>query len=66
MTGIGGRSSSDIFAVGAEGTQGVVLHYDGSSWSKVTGPFDFPLNDVWVAQTGEVFAVGTEGVVYCE
>ncbi len=66
LTGIGGRSSSDIFAVGGEGTGGVFLHYDGSSWSKVTGPFDFPLNDVWVAQTGEVFAVGPEGVVYCE
>ncbi len=66
LEGVGGSGPDDVWAVGSREDAGVVLTCDGSSWSEVDGPFDFPLSDVWVASNGAVFAAGDEGVVYCD
>ncbi len=52
-----GTSSSDVFTVDASG---VILHYDGSSWSLM--PYSDAsgawLNGVWGSSSSDVFAVG--------
>jgi hypothetical protein len=76
LQGVWGSSSADVWVVGTYVTDGpVLLYYDGGQWqdislggivwSEVDYEFPFPLNDVWVAPTGEVFTVGDEGAVYC-
>ena len=65
LRGVGGRSADDVYIVGANGDSGILLHGPVGGFTEVDGPFDFPLNDVWVASTGEVFAVGEGGVAYC-
>jgi hypothetical protein len=65
ISGIHGRSASDIWAVGTE-----VLHYDGSAWTLVsvgdafvgTGIINRRYHAVWVAPSGKVWIVGEEGV----
>ena len=32
---IWGSSGSDIFAVGQDGVDGIILHYDGTTWSNI-------------------------------
>lgn len=44
-----GRSSSDIFALGEDENSGVVLHYNGNTWSEVplnTGEYEYYIS-VW-------------------
>ena len=58
MQGIWGRSSSDVFVVGAAGS---ITHFDGTSWSTMTVPSGTPnLYGVWGSSTN-VFAVGGSG-----
>ncbi len=54
-----GSSSSDVFAVGEDG---VVLHYDGATWTE-SRPGDQTLLGVWGASPFEVFAVGNRGLI---
>ena len=55
---IWGKSSRDIFAVGAYGT---ILHYNGTSWTSMASGVTYTLKKV----TGKVniFAVGADGSV---
>lgn len=55
------RSASDVFAVG---DTGVVLHYDGTTWSPQTSGSLQSLNAVFgVSSTGPIFAVGDAGTI---
>jgi hypothetical protein len=67
LRAVHGRSADDVYAVGEEyaGGGGAVIRYDGAGFELLDGPFDFPLADVWAAPTGELFAVGSGGVVAC-
>ncbi|MCP4134110.1 MAG: hypothetical protein GY754_24270, partial [bacterium] len=60
-------SGSDVFAVGYVGTSlyestGVIMHYDGNSWSSMDLPDDKGrLMNVWGTSGSDVFAVGHWG-----
>jgi len=55
-----GTSSSDVFAVGSEGT---ILHYDGTQWSEMpSGTRDW-LTSVWGTSSGDVVVVGGTGTI---
>lgn len=60
LEGVWGNSSSDVFAVGTDGT---ILHYDGSSWSSMTSGTSKSLRDVWGSSGSDVFAVGVYGTI---
>ncbi|MDD5307963.1 MAG: hypothetical protein PHU25_11635 [Deltaproteobacteria bacterium] len=62
---LAGRSATEVYAVGASGDAGLGLRWDGTGWVRMNGPFDFSLNDVWVAPTGEIYVAGDGGVVRC-
>jgi hypothetical protein len=64
LLSVSGRSSSDIFAVGADKGQGpLVLHFDGKAWARLrTGT----TGDLWWLQAlpeGPVLMAGAGGVV---
>jgi hypothetical protein len=63
LRAISGSSSSDVWAVG---DSGVVLHYDGTAWSRVRiaglGRRRPDLTAVWMASAGHLW-VGGEGVI---
>ncbi len=62
LNGVWGRSSNDVFAVGLGGT---ILHYNGSSWSKLDGPASVAnLNAAWGAADGGLFLVGAGGAIF--
>jgi hypothetical protein len=61
---IWGSSSSSLYGVGNAGT---IVHYDGSSWTKLNSGTTLPINDIWGAQnpqTGqwEILAVASDDV----
>ena len=61
LNDVWGGAASDVFAVGAN--PGVV-HYDGSTWSAMSGPAaNDTLLGVWGASGSDVFAVGRRGRV---
>jgi hypothetical protein len=47
--------ATDVFAVGSAG---VILHYDGSTWSPMPSPTTDTLAAVWGSSGSDVFAVG--------
>ena len=61
LYGVWGSSSSDVFAVG---NFGIILHYDGSSWSGMADGISNSLHGVWGEFSSDVFAVG-DGDVSC-
>jgi len=65
LYGVHGAGPDDVWIVGGEQGSGIVLHFDGETWGEIDYPFPFELFDVWVAPTGEVFAVGSLGAIYC-
>lgn len=55
------NSANDIWGVGASGT---VVHYDGTSWTKVTGVGTTKdLIGVWASSPTDVWAVGAAGYI---
>ncbi len=74
--GVWGTAPHDVFAVGryAQGdiygdgghTQGggLVLHYDGSGWSRMDADIQVGLEDVWGTSPTDVFAVGGGGDIW--
>ena len=55
-----GSSPTDVFVVT---TNGVILHYDGASWSpQITGT-DRSLTSIWGSSSTDVFAVGENGII---
>jgi photosystem II stability/assembly factor-like uncharacterized protein len=64
ITGIWGSAKDDVWVVMQQPTYSV-WHGDKSGWTNETPAFaDAVLHDVWVASTGEVFAVGEGGTIY--
>jgi hypothetical protein len=62
LYGIGGRSATDVYAVGATG--GVIFHSAGDDvWISETTPTTKDLFGVWVASTGDAYAVGRGGTI---
>jgi len=55
-----GSSSSDVFAVGKDG---LILHYDGQSWEKMTSGTSQTLTAVWGSSSSDVFSVGASGTI---
>jgi hypothetical protein len=56
LYGVWGASSSNVFAVGSQGT---ILHYDGSTWSTMaSGTTSWELTAVWGASASDVYSVG--------
>ena len=53
IRGIWGSSASDVFAVGRS-----ILHYNGSTWSSMSGGTTKTLYGVWGSSGTDVFAVG--------
>ena len=55
-----GSSSSDVFAVG---TNGAIVHYNGSTWSPMSITTSHHLFGVWGSSASDVFAVGSGGTI---
>jgi uncharacterized repeat protein (TIGR01451 family) len=55
-----GTSGSDVFAVGSDGT---ILHYDGTTWSPMSSGTTKGLRGVWGSSGSDVFAVGSDGTI---
>jgi hypothetical protein len=53
-------SSSDVFAVGQNGT---IIHFDGAGWSLAASPTTASLNDVSYRAGFGTYAVGASGIV---
>jgi hypothetical protein len=55
-----GTNSSDIYFVG---TMGTIVHYNGSSWTKLQSGTTLPINDIWGAQNSsgqwEILAIAS-------
>jgi len=60
LRGVWGSSSSDVFAVGYDGT---IAHYNGSAWSSQTSSTTNDLRGVWGSSSSDVFAVGYDGTI---
>jgi uncharacterized repeat protein (TIGR01451 family) len=60
LHGVWGSNGQDVFAVGE---WGLILHYDGTSWTdQLTGSWPH-LHGVWGGGPGDVFAVGEGGSI---
>ena len=60
FTEMWGTSERDVFLVGSEG---MILHYDGSVWRQMEAMTRLSLGAVWGRNSGSVFAVGAVGRV---
>ena len=60
LYGVWGTSSTDVFAVGENGT---ILHYDGVVWGPMNSGVLVTLFGVWGSSSMDVFAVGQNGVI---
>lgn len=60
LESLDGLSHNDIYAVGEKG---LILHYDGSRWSRLDAPTDRPLSCVRCKSGDEVYACGNDGVL---
>ncbi len=56
----GAASSSDVFAVGINGT---IVHYNGSAWKSTDNVTTNYLYGVWGSSSSDVFAVGGSGTI---
>ncbi|MFC5185911.1 beta propeller repeat protein [Actinomadura harenae] len=54
----------DVWAVGAVDRDGLVLHFDGRTWTRVPSPAKGPLTGVSAAAPDDVWAVGHHGVLH--
>jgi len=59
-----GTSSSDVYAVGYNGS---VYHYDGSAWAREPLGTSLPLVDVWQSSPTDVHVAGGWGALgHCD
>jgi len=64
LNAVWGSSPRDVFAAGETGGgSGVVYHYDGAAWSKMTVPAVGALRALWGFSANDVHASGAGGVV---
>lgn len=64
FTGVAAAASNDVWAVGANGSGPMILHWDGTAWTTVTHPRAFPNSAVLLGVTtsrgGTAWGVGFE------
>jgi hypothetical protein len=60
LDGVWGSNGSDVFAVGSNGT---ILHYDGTAWSPMSNGTTERLRGVWGSGASDIFAVGDDGTI---
>ena len=58
--GVWGSSGADVFAVGPSGA---IIHFNGSTWTAMTGASVEILDGVWGSSGSDVFAVGRNATV---
>jgi Big-like domain-containing protein len=58
LQGVWGVSDDDIYAVGLAG---LVMHFDGTSWTPIATGNDLNMESVWASSATDVFAVGASG-----
>ena len=64
LSGVWGSSGSDVFAVGSNAFfPCVILHYDGSTWTKMECESAENPKGVWGSSGTDVFAVGYNGTI---
>ncbi len=64
LLAVGGRSETDVFAVGADKGKGpIVLHYDGAAWTRIDTKSRGDLWWVHAFADGPVFAVGAYSTI---
>jgi hypothetical protein len=60
LTAVWGSSSTDVWAVGRQGT---IVHWNGDSWSLFSSGTTAALDAVWGSAANDVWAVGTGGTI---
>jgi photosystem II stability/assembly factor-like uncharacterized protein len=60
LNGVWGTSPTDVFAVGDDG---IILHFDGKSWTKMDSGSTSHLYGVWGISSNSVYAVGNYGTI---
>jgi uncharacterized membrane protein len=60
LRGVWGTSSSNVFAVGNNGT---ILHYSGNAWNTMPSGTTVTLREIWGSSPSDVFAVGDNGTI---
>ena len=60
LQGVWGDTSNDIFTVG---WTGIILHYNGNTWTPMTSGTTEHLEGVWGISPASVFAVGAGGTI---
>jgi uncharacterized protein YjdB len=61
LLGVWGASEDDVFM---GGDAGIILHFDGTSWSQMSNPSSVQVWDFWGTSGSDVFAVGGGGIVH--
>jgi hypothetical protein len=73
LSAVGGSSGTDIYAVGTTGyaagasgrgkESGLLLHYDGETWTNIGTPMGYGAVSLWVAGPSSVYLpLGTDGI----
>lgn len=60
LSGVWASAADDVFALSRGG---MILHFDGVSWSEMDFGTDYTLIDIWGSASDEVYAVGDEGTI---
>ncbi|WP_147312292.1 hypothetical protein [Thermomonospora umbrina] len=59
LLAVSGTSAHDVWAVGAEGRSGLIVHFDGTSWRRVPCPSTrSPLSDVTAVAPDDAWCAG--------
>lgn len=61
LKNVWGFSSNDVYAVGSDG---IIVHYNGSAWTKMTSNTTRNLLAIWGSSAINVLAVGDDGTIY--
>lgn len=57
-TSVWASSASNVYAVGDDGTNGIIRHWNGSTWTRVHMIANNPLAAVWGSSAADVYAIG--------
>jgi hypothetical protein len=60
LSSVWGSGSNDVWAVGSNG---VIVHWNGTAWAAVTSPTTSSLSSVWGSGSNDVWAVGLGGII---
>ncbi len=55
-----GSSESDVYAGGSDG---LILHFDGTSWTSMESGVSSSISGIWGSSPSDVFAVGGSGMI---